>query len=383
MRKTCAAVIVAAGSATRMQGIDKMLVPLAGVPVVLRSVRALAASDCIDSLVIVTRTECMETLRTLCAEVSKPVTVVAGGASRPESVLAGLAALPEGTELAAIHDGARPLVTQAVIAEAVEAAERCGAAAPAVPVHDTIKQAENGLVRATPERKTLFAVQTPQVFDVKLLKTVLRAAMERGIALTDDCSAVEAAGKPVVLTQGCEENLKITTPVDLTLAEAILKRRKTMRIGHGYDVHRLTEGRRLILGGVEIPFERGLDGHSDADVLVHALMDALLGAAGLRDIGVLFPDNDPAYKNISSMLLLDRVMLTLEHAGYAVGNVDVTVLVQRPKLKDYIPVMRENLARAMKIPLDCVNIKATTEEGLGFTGSGEGIACHAVCLLER
>ena len=383
MRKTCAAVIVAAGSATRMQGIDKMLAPLAGVPVVLRSVRALAASDCIDSLVIVTRTECMETLRTLCAEVSKPVTVVPGGASRPESVLAGLAALPEGTELAAIHDGARPLVTQAVIAEAVEAAERCGAAAPAVPVHDTIKQAENGLVRATPERKTLFAVQTPQVFDVKLLKTVLRAAMERGIALTDDCSAVEAAGKPVVLTQGCEENLKITTPVDLTLAEAILKRRKTMRIGHGYDVHRLTEGRRLILGGVEIPFERGLDGHSDADVLVHALMDALLGAAGLRDIGVLFPDNDPAYKNISSMLLLDRVMLTLEHAGYAVGNVDVTVLAQRPKLKDYIPVMRENLARAMKIPLDCVNIKATTEEGLGFTGSGEGIACHAVCLLER
>ena len=383
MRKTCAAVVVAAGSATRMQGIDKMLVPLAGVPVVLRSVRALAASDCIDSLVIVTRTECMETLRTLCAEVSKPVTVVPGGASRPESVLAGLAALPEGTELAAIHDGARPLVTQSVIAEAVEAAERCGAAAPAVPVHDTIKQAENGLVRATPERKTLFAVQTPQVFDVKLLKTVLRAAMERGIALTDDCSAVEAAGKPVVLTQGCEENLKITTPVDLTLAEAILKRRKTMRIGHGYDVHRLTEGRRLILGGVEIPFERGLDGHSDADVLVHALMDALLGAAGLRDIGVLFPDNDPAYKNISSMLLLDRVMQTLERAGYAVGNVDVTVIAQRPKLKDYIPVMRENLARAMKIPLDCVNIKATTEEGLGFTGSGEGIACHAVCLLER
>ncbi len=383
MRKTCAAVIVAAGSATRMQGIDKMLAPLAGVPVVLRSVRALAASDCIDSLVLVTRAELMETLRMLCAEVSKPVTVVAGGASRPESVLAGLAALPEGTELAAIHDGARPLVTQSVIAEAVEAAGRCGAAAPAVPVHDTIKQAENGLVRATPERKTLFAVQTPQVFDVKLLKTVLRTAMERGIALTDDCSAVEAAGKPVVLTQGCEENLKITTPVDLTLAEAILKRRKTMRIGHGYDVHRLTEGRRLILGGVEIPFERGLDGHSDADVLVHALMDALLGAAGLRDIGVLFPDNDPAYKNISSMLLLDRVMQTLERAGYAVGNVDVTVLAQRPKLKDYIPVMRENLARAMKIPLDCVNIKATTEEGLGFTGSGEGIACHAVCLLER
>ena len=155
-----------------------------------------------------------------------------------------------------------------------------------------------------------------------------------------------------------------------------------MRIGHGYDVHRLTEGRKLILGGVEIPFERGLDGHSDADVLVHAVMDALLGAAALRDIGVLFTDNDPAYKGISSMLLLEKVMEHLRAAGYAVGNVDVTVLAQRPKLKDYIPAMRENLAHAMGVDLGCVSVKATTEEGLGFTGSGEGIACHAVCLLE-
>ena len=207
-------------------------------------------------------------------------------------------------------------------------------------------------------------------------------ALEAGVALTDDCSAAEAAGVAVHLTPGSEENLKITTPVDLTLAEAILKRRNSMRIGHGYDVHRLTEGRKLILGGVEIPFERGLDGHSDADVLVHAVMDALLGAAALRDIGVLFPDNDPAYKGISSMLLLEKVMEHLRAAGYAVGNVDVTVLAQRPKLKDYIPAMRENLAHAMGVDLGCVSVKATTEEGLGFTGSGEGIACHAVCLLE-
>ena len=155
-----------------------------------------------------------------------------------------------------------------------------------------------------------------------------------------------------------------------------------MRIGHGYDVHRLTEGRRLILGGVEIPFERGLDGHSDADVLVHALMDALLGAAGERDIGVLFPDNDPRYRGISSLLLLQEVMRLLREKNLRVGNADVTVLAQRPKLRDCIPQMRENLARAMEIPLDRVNVKATTEEGLGFTGSGAGIACHAVCLLE-
>lgn len=156
-----------------------------------------------------------------------------------------------------------------------------------------------------------------------------------------------------------------------------------MRIGHGYDVHRLTEGRKLILSGVEIPFERGLDGHSDADVLLHAVMDSLLGAAGLRDIGVLFPDNDPRYEGISSMLLVREVMNHLEAQKLRVGNVDVTILAQRPKLKDYIPQMRDHLAQALKLPVERVNIKATTEEGLGFTGSGEGIACHAVCLLEE
>lgn len=156
-----------------------------------------------------------------------------------------------------------------------------------------------------------------------------------------------------------------------------------MRIGHGYDVHRLTEGRKLILGGVEIPYEKGLDGHSDADVLLHAVMDALLGAAALRDIGNLFPDNDPKYKGISSLLLLQEVMERLDEKNLRVGNVDVTLIAQRPKLKDCIPQMTENLAAALKTDPSRVNIKATTEEGLGFTGRGEGISCHAVCLLEE
>ncbi len=156
-----------------------------------------------------------------------------------------------------------------------------------------------------------------------------------------------------------------------------------MRIGHGYDVHRLKAGRKLILGGVEVPYELGLDGHSDADVLLHAVMDALLGAAALRDIGNLFPDNDPKYKGISSLLLLEEVMKRLEEKKLAVGNVDVTLIAQRPKLKDYIPQMKENLAAALKIDPERVNVKATTEEGLGFSGRGEGMACHAVCLLEE
>lgn len=155
------------------------------------------------------------------------------------------------------------------------------------------------------------------------------------------------------------------------------------RIGHGYDVHRLVPGRKLILGGVEVPFDRGLLGHSDADVLTHAVMDALLGAAGLGDIGKLFPDNDPAYAGISSLLLLDRVAQRLREAGWQVGNVDATVLAQQPKLAPHIPKMRQNLARHLGILQEQVNVKATTEEGLGFTGAGQGMAAHAVCLLEQ
>ena len=156
-----------------------------------------------------------------------------------------------------------------------------------------------------------------------------------------------------------------------------------MRIGHGYDVHRLVEGRKLILGGVEIPYALGLDGHSDADVLLHAVCDALLGAAAMRDIGVLFPDNDPKFKGIDSMLLLQEVVRRIHEKGYRVGNIDVTMLAQKPKLKEYIPQMKENLAKALFVDADRVNVKATTEEGLGFTGSSEGMACHAVCLLEE
>lgn len=156
-----------------------------------------------------------------------------------------------------------------------------------------------------------------------------------------------------------------------------------MRVGHGYDVHRLVEGRKLILGGVDIPWEKGLLGHSDADVLVHAVMDALLGAAGLWDIGHAFPDNDPAYAGIDSMVLLARVRDMLTEKGYTVGNVDATILAQRPKLAGHIPQMRRNIAQVLEVEEDCINVKATTEEGLGFTGSGEGMAAHAVALLVR
>lgn len=224
MRLTCTAVIVAAGSARRMQGIDKIMAQLGGEPLLRKTAQALSASERIDDLVIVTRAELVQEVRALCSDLPKLQAVVAGGESRAQSVLCGLDAVE--TPLVAIHDGARPLVTQEIIDAAVEAAERCGAAAPAIAVHDTIKVAKDGLVRSTPDRATLFAVQTPQVFDTEKIKAAILAALEHGLPLTDDCSAAELAGMEVRLTQGSEENMKITVPSDLVLAEAVVKRRE-------------------------------------------------------------------------------------------------------------------------------------------------------------
>lgn len=225
MSKTCAAVIVAAGSARRMQGIDKIMAPIGGIPMLLRTVQAMAASERINEIVIVTRADLMERVKALCSAEKKVCAVTAGGESRAESVLCGLRQVH--SELVAIHDGARPLVTPQVIDSAVCAAETYGAAAPAIAVHDTIKVAVDGIVKETPDRRTLFAVQTPQVFFLEHIQTALAEALSCGIALTDDCSAAEAAGMQVYLTQGSEENRKITVPTDLILAEAILKGRET------------------------------------------------------------------------------------------------------------------------------------------------------------
>ena len=226
MKKGCTAVIVAAGTAQRMCGIDKMMTPLAGVTLLLRTVRAISASEKIKEIIIVTREELVSKVADLCAAEAKLTTVAPGGCSRAESVLKGLESVE--TELVAIHDGARPLVTPQIIDEAIAAAEQYGAAAPAIPVHDTIKVAQNGIVEQTPDRRTLFAVQTPQVFQTEAIQAALQTALAQELPLTDDCSAMEAAGFPVHLTAGEKENLKITVPSDLTLAEAILKRRETL-----------------------------------------------------------------------------------------------------------------------------------------------------------
>ncbi len=368
------AIIVAAGASRRM-GFDKLSYRLPDGRTVLETSCALfAAHPAVDELVLVAggnRPQC----EAIAAACPKPCTVVQGGATRADSVRSGLAAAKG--QLVAIHDAARPFASAEIITAALQAAAECGAAAPAVPVKDTIKIAgQDGKVVATPDRAMLYAVQTPQCFDRALYLQALEAVSgEKASLVTDDCSLFELAGLPVTLTAGDYANLKITTKEDL-------QKEKTMRIGHGYDVHRLVEDRKLILGGVEVPYEKGLLGHSDADVLLHAVMDAVLGAAALGDIGQHFPDTDPAYKGADSLALTREVAKIIAAHGYKVGNIDATILCQRPKLAPHIPAMRQNIADAFGLPLDAVSVKATTEEHLGFTGEGLGIAAHAVALIE-
>ena len=368
------AIIVAAGASRRM-GFDKLSYRLPDGRTVLETSCALfAAHPAVDELVLVAggnRPQC----EAIAAACPKPCTVVQGGATRADSVRSGLAAAKG--QLVAIHDAARPFASAEIITAALQAAAESGAAAPAVPVKDTIKIADqDGKVVATPDRAMLYAVQTPQCFDRALYLQALEAVSgEKASLVTDDCSLFELVGLPVTLTAGDYANLKITTKEDL-------QKEKTMRIGHGYDVHRLVEDRKLILGGVEVPYEKGLLGHSDADVLLHAVIDAVLGAAALGDIGQHFPDTDPAYKGADSLALTREVAKIIAAHGYKVGNIDATILCQRPKLAPHIPAMRQNIADAFGLPLDAVSVKATTEEHLGFTGEGLGIAAHAVALIE-
>ena len=281
--------------------------------------------------------------------------------------------LDPGIAYVLVHDAARPFVTEDVVQEVIREAFDRGAAVPCVAVKDSLRENEGERSRCV-DRSRFFAVQTPQGFRKELLDEAYEKACKDGFSGTDDASLVERLGYNVEIVDGDYDNIKITTKEDLPMEN---------RIGTGFDVHRLVEGRRLILGGVEIPYEKGLDGHSDADVLIHALMDALLGAAAMGDIGRHFPDTDDAYKGISSMKLLDRVNNILAENMYSIGNADITVIAQKPKLSPYIEKMRENVADVLGIGKDLINIKATTTEKLGFTGRGEGIAAEAVCSIYR
>jgi len=374
-----AVVIAAAGSGRRMgAGENKVLLPLDGKPMLQHSIECFAAMDEVSEIVVVTRSEDLEAVRSLAAGIAarRPVQVVTGGETRQESVFLGLKALPGDTDWVIIHDGARPFITAELVRRGLAAVRRHLAVGLAVPVKDTIKRVREGRVVDTPPRAELWAVQTPQLFSYQLILRAHEQARQKGLRATDDCALVEALGEPVHIVPGEYANIKVTTPEDLPPPEDSL-------VGFGFDVHRLVPGRPLVLGGVEIPFELGLLGHSDADVLTHAVMDALLGAMGEGDIGEHFPDTDPSYAGISSLLLLERVMGLVRERSLTVGNVDAVIVAQRPKLTPWKAAIRGKLAQALGTAERQVNIKASTSEGLGFTGRGEGIAVQAVVSLRR
>lgn len=383
-------------------GQPKQYIPLLDRPIIAWTLRACAAAASVAEIVLVVSPEDVAYCRRQVAgpwAVGKPVHVVPGGDSRQASVRAGLAASAADISVVAVHDGVRPILEAALLDEVIGAAARHGAATVAVPVKDTIKHVADGWVQSTPPRRTLRAVQTPQAFRRDLLARAHEKARAAGREGTDDASLVEAMGKSVAVVKGTYANIKITTPEDLLLAETLLRsitagdtpqneddptrsrKEDTMRIGIGYDVHAFASHRPLILGGVRVPASEGLAGHSDADVLLHAIMDALLGAAALGDIGTHFPDTDPRYEGADSGMLLERVVGLLSEAGWRANNVDATVVAEKPRLAPYVDAMAKRIAETLSLPRDAVNVKATTSEGLGFVGTGQGMAAHAAVSI--
>lgn len=380
-----AAIIVAAGSSRRAGVEDKLFVPINGKEILAYTLLQYQQAKSIDEIIVVTRTQNIDKVKSLKEKfgIGKLTKIILGGKTRSESVLCGVRVVSDDVTYIAIADGARPFTTAADIDLVSKNAWKSGAALLCVPAKDTIKILdENGNIESTPPRNLLVQAQTPQTFHKETYLSLALRAQKENLSVTDDSSIFEHFGHRVTPVIGNYRNVKITTPEDFLFAQAIAgKEDDTMRIGHGYDVHRLCEGRNLILGGVHVPFERGLMGHSDADVATHAFMDCLLGALALGDIGKLFPDTDPQYKDADSIKLLGHVYQLVKKKGYKLSNADITIVAQRPKLAPYIAQMQKTIADICKVAPSQINIKATTEEGLGFTGSEQGIAAHAVCML--
>ena len=395
-------ILAAAGSGRRMGlGMNKAFLLLEGVPVIAHNLRQVSGVPEVERVIVVVRPDEVEEGTAIIKKYQHEYypdlrwELTAGGNERQDSVANALDIIKETEGYVAVHDGARPFATPDVFDRVFAAAKNSGAAVAGVPVKDTTKVvAASGKVLETLERSKLRAIQTPQIFRLSLLREAYEKLRKENLQVTDDAGAVELLGADVVVAEGSYTNNKITTPDDLVWARALLHRgedkeskqdimRPSIRVGSGFDVHRLTAGRKLILCGVEIPYELGLDGHSDADVAVHALMDAMLGAVSLGDIGEHFPDTDMAYKGADSMKLLRHVVGLLAAKGWRVGNADITIIAQKPKLAAYRQQMVKNIAEVLNLEFDAINVKATTTEQLGFTGRGEGIASQVLVTVYR
>ena len=377
--------IVGAGDGTRLPGeVRKPYQPIGGQPILFRTLERFRDLPEVRQSVLVVHPDDVERVQETYADelaahgVSR---VLAGGTRRQDSVAAGLREVAATCDLVAIHDAVRPFVARESIQEAFRKAGEVGAAIVAAPIVATIKRVAGDSIAETVPREGLWQAQTPQVFERRLILRAYEQAAADGFEGTDDAQFVERIGHPVAIVEGDGANLKITTPADLELARKLVQAGTMMRVGLGHDVHRLVPDRPLVLGGLKLEHDRGLLGHSDADVVLHAVCDALLGAAALGDIGDHFPDTDPQWKGADSSALTKSVLEKVRSRGFAIVNVDVIVFAEEPKLGPLKRQIAENVAGILQLEPGAVNVKAKTAEGLGLLGNGEAIAAQAVAAL--
>jgi len=382
------AIVAAGGRGARLgAGVPKQLLTIGGESILRRSVRLLALHERIDEVVVVLPPELAAAAPPDLDMPGAPLTIVAGGARRQDSVRFGFDAVRGRADIVVIHDAARPFASADLVSRTIDAAVESGAALAALAASDTVKltrPAADGavVVERTVARERVYLAQTPQAFRADLLAAALEWGRGDAVA-TDEAALAEAAGIPVRIVEGEPTNLKITTMTDLKAAGAIAGRGTdfaALRVGTGYDLHRLVDGRPLILGGVTVPFEKGLAGHSDADVLAHAVTDAILGAVARGDIGRHFPDTDPRWKGESSMAMLAHAVGLAHDAGFDLVNVDAVVIAERPKLAPHLDAIRASLAGVLGMEAARVSVKGKTNEGVDAIGRGEAMAVHAVVL---
>ncbi len=377
------AIIVAGGRGARVGGsVPKQLIEIGGQTVLQRSVAACDHHPAVHALIVVMPAELVASGDVWVGPTRLPCQVVAGGARRQDSVRAGFAAVSLQSDVVIVHDAARPFVSAGVIDRVIAAAADVGAAIPGVPVADTVKRgaAVDGVrtVSTTVPREDLWLAQTPQGFRRAVLARAV-ADGAGGAEATDEARLVELAGGRVAIVDGDPRNVKITTGDDVTEARRIMA---GSRVGTGYDLHQLVSGRPMVLAGVDVQAPKGPLGHSDGDVVCHALTDALLGAAGAGDIGQMFPNTDPQWKNAAGLDLLARALVVVRERGWTVVNADVTVILETPKLSPHVADIRRRLAGVLGVAIDAVSVKGKTNEGVDAVGRGEAIASHAVVLLE-
>lgn len=389
------AILAAAGRGTRLgAAMPKQMLALGERTILQRSFDILDGHDQIDEIVIALPPDLAWTPPAYLISSRKPVRIVDGGARRQDSVAKAFAQVSKSASLIVIHDAARPFASDDLFTRVIDAAAKGGAAIAALQASDTVKEATAApglkIVARTIARESIYLAQTPQAFSRGVLEDAIARGRDSIGAATDEAALAEEAGHSVRLVDGEPTNIKITTQQDLDVSNALVSTRDLgsgmstpARVGTGYDLHRLEPGKRLIIGGVEIPHETGLAGHSDADVLCHAVTDAILGAAAAGDIGQHFPDTDPKWKGADSIELLKGAVAIVRAAGFAIANVDAVIIAERPKLAPHIRAMRENLARALGVDVSAVSVKGKTNEQVDALGRNEAIAVHAVALMRN